>query len=433
MRLKEVIEIFKQIQETSSLNEKRAIIAANKDNVLFKKCLVFLLDGNIVTGISDKRISKPSRNTCKQCKTITLNTFEEVMDYLKVNNSGRDEDVANVKGFIYDHYIKDDYEFMFYVQMVTKKLRLGCDAKVVNKVIPGLIPTFDVMLGTPIDKCKLKGNEWISISRKLNGTRCVFIGDRCMTRQGKEYVGLNHIIDDLQMMGYSDMFIDGELIYKNKEVLSDSEAFQKGTGIAMSKEGDKTQLKLVVFDIFPLTEFWSGKSKECYLDRSNKYLMKLDSKISEYVTENIEIVPIVYDGFDHSQIKKWLDYAEEKDWEGIMINLDTQYECKRTKNLIKVKKFFSCDIKCIGIEEGDGRNKGSLGALVCDYKGNKVRVGSGFSDIDRKQFWLNPEDIVGHIVTVKYKEETKNKEGGTSIQFPVFECIRFDKSEPSYN
>ena len=49
------------------------------------------------------------------------------------------------------------------------------------------------MLGTPIDKVKLKGDEWISISRKLNGTRCTFIGDKCMTRQGKTYTGLDQL------------------------------------------------------------------------------------------------------------------------------------------------------------------------------------------------------------------------------------------------
>ena len=58
MWLKEVIKLFKQIQETSSLNDKKAIIAANKDNELFKKCLIFLLDGNINTGISNKKINK---------------------------------------------------------------------------------------------------------------------------------------------------------------------------------------------------------------------------------------------------------------------------------------------------------------------------------------------------------------------------------------
>ena len=51
--MKEVIKLFKQIQETSSTNDKKAIIVANKDNELFKKCLVFLLDGNIFCNIEN--------------------------------------------------------------------------------------------------------------------------------------------------------------------------------------------------------------------------------------------------------------------------------------------------------------------------------------------------------------------------------------------
>ena len=35
MWLKEVIKIFKQIQETSGTNDKKTIIAANNDNELF--------------------------------------------------------------------------------------------------------------------------------------------------------------------------------------------------------------------------------------------------------------------------------------------------------------------------------------------------------------------------------------------------------------
>lgn len=432
--MEEVIKIFKQIQETSGLNCKKEIITANKDNELFKKCLRFLLDGNVVTGISNSKISKVNLNTTKENATQKLNSFEEVMEYLENHNTGRDEDIANVKSFVYGHYIADDDEFMFYVQMITKKYRLGADAKLVNKCIPGLIPTFNVMLGTPIDKVKLKGDEWISISRKLNGTRCAFIGNKCMTRQGKEYKGLDHIIKDIRAMGYSDFFIDGELLYKNKEGLSDSEAFQKGTGIAMSKEAEKTQLKFVVFDMFPLEEFWQGKSNLSYSQRKTKYLKEMKKDITKCLfVENIEIVPMCYEGTDHTEIWKWLDYAEENDWEGIILNLDTPYECKRTKNLIKVKRFFSCDIKCIGIEEGSGRNKGTLGSLICDYKGNKVNIGTGFSDGDRKQIWQHPEDVIGKIIGVKYKEETKNKDGGISIQFPVFEAVRFDKNEPSYN
>lgn len=233
--------------------------------------------------------------------------------------------------------------------MITKTLRLGADAKLVNKCISGLIPTFDVMLGTPIDKVKLKSNEWISISRKLNGTRCSFIGDKCMTRQGKEYKGLDHIVIDLQKLLGKDMFVDGELIYKNKEGLSDSEAFQKGTGIAMSKDVDKMELKFVVFDLFPIEQFWLGKSDFSYKLRKDLYLEDLRREILRLSIKNIEIVPMCYEGTDHTKILEWLDYAEENDWEGIIINLDAPYECKRTKSLIKVKRFKEIDLRCIGI------------------------------------------------------------------------------------
>ena len=76
-----------------------------------------------------------------------------------------------------------------------------------------------------------------------------------------------------------------------------------------------------------------------------------------------------YEGTDQTQISKWLNYAEEHDLEGVIVNLDAPYECKRTKSLIKVKKFFECDIRCTGIERLEGRNADTLGNIVCDYKG----------------------------------------------------------------
>lgn len=423
--MEKVIKIFKDIQSTSSLNDKKAIIAANKDNELFKKCLVFLLDSNIVTGISDKKLNKFVGMSGHE-----LNTFEEVMNYLIDFNSGSDTDIGTVQYFIENQ--PEEYQ-EFYKQMITKKFRLGCDKKVVNSVIPKLIPTFDVMLGTPIEKCKLKPNEAISISQKLNGCRCAFIGNKCMTRQGKEYKGLDHIVNDLIDMGYENMFVDGELRYKNKEGLSDSESFQVGTGIAMSKDGDKSQLKLVVFDIFPLSEFWTGRSNLSYFERKHTYLKQFENNLKNNSTDNLEIVPIVYEGTDHSKIWKWLDYAEEHDWEGCMLNLDAPYECKRVKTLIKVKKFFDISLRVVNVEEGTGRNKGKLGAIVCKYFDNTVNVGSGFTDEQRIYYWEHKDEILNKIVDVKYKEVTTDKKTGLkSLQFPTFSCIRnsSDKAIP---
>lgn len=424
--MQEVIKLFRQIQETSSLNDKKKIITDNKDNDLFKKCLKFLLDNNVVTGISDAKLSKDV-----PIVRGFIRDFEAVISYLSIRNSGKDSDIAMIKQFI-DKQSNEDKEF--YSQMITKKFRLGADAKLVNKCIPGLIPTFDVMLGTSIEKVKLKGNEKIFISQKLNGTRCAFVGDKCMTRQGKEYIGLQHIIEDLQELVGTNMFVDGELVYKNKEGLTDSEAFQKGTGIAMSKDEDKSDLKLIVFDMFPLNEFWNGQSKETYSERLLNYLLPLRNKVTSNHFENISVVPMLYNGHDHAEIWNWLDYAENNDMEGVIINLDTPYECKRSKNLIKVKKFYTYDLEVIGVEEGDGRNKGTLGALVVKYKDNTVNVGSGFTDEERKNFWENREDIIGRVIEVKYKEITTDKKTGLeSLQFPVFCGLREIGKEPSYN
>ena len=423
--MKEVIKIFKQIQETSSTNDKKAIITANKDNDLFKKCLVFLLDGNINTGISNKKLKKNIEMT-KHIDVIC--NFEDIMEYLKINNSGRDSDISIVQGFIANQS-EEDREF--YEQMITKSFKLGADSKVINSVIPGLIPTFEIQLGTSVEKCKLVDGTYISISHKMNGTRCVYINGQMKSRQNKLYSGLDHIIEDIKKLGLEDFFIDGELVYKNEEGLSDSDAFQKGCSIAMSKDNDKSQLKLVVFDIFPKEEFLDlHTSKKTYKER-RKDLDKLEESIIAFGITNLSVVERLYEGTDHSQIWKWLDYADEDmGWEGIMINLDTPYECKRTKNLIKVKRFFEKDLRCTKVNIATtGKYKGIMGSITCNYFDNTVDVGSGFNDFQREYFAKHPEEIVGKIVSVKYKEETQNKEGGKSLQFPVYMGILIDRDK----
>ena len=426
--MKEVIKIFKQIQETSSTNDKKAIIAVNKDNELFKKCLVFLLDGNINTGISNKKINKkvePS-SELEPYYLCRNSTFEEVMEYIIKNNTGTDADIYEIQCFLDGQEGRD-----FYEQMITKSFRLGADSKVVNSVIPGLIPTFEIQLGTSVEKCKLADGTYISISHKMNGTRCVYINGQMKSRQNKLYNGLDHIIADIKKLGLEDFFIDGELVYKNEEGLSDSDAFQKGCSIAMSKDNDKSQLKLVVFDIFPKEEFLNlHTSKKTYKER-RKDLDKLEESIITSGITNLSVVERLYEGTDHSQIWKWLDYADEDmGWEGIMINLDTPYECKRTKNLIKVKRFFEKDLRCTKVNIATtGKYKGVMGSITCNYFDNTVDVGSGFNDSQRDYFAKHPEEIVGKIVSVKYKEETQNKDGGKSLQFPVYMGILIDRDK----
>jgi len=424
--LVEVIKLFKQIQETSSLNEKKAIISANKDNELFKKCLRFLLDGNITTGISSKKLTKKVK---VYLDNTFDNTFEECMDYLKRNNTGLDVDIARIQHFI--NWQPEKYR-EFYRQMITKSYRIGADTKLVNKCIPGLIPTWEVQLGSSYEKLKLKTGEWFSLSQKMNGNRASFYQGKLISRQGKEFTGMQHIISDLEQLGVG-WFYDGELIRKNIDNLSDGENFRIGTGIINSDVATKEEIKFVIFDCFPENEVLTGQSSATYKIR-RKMLNELRNIIKEKDLQNIEIVTMLYEGTDQSEIMKWLDFAVDKGWEGLMLNKDASYKCRRTTDLIKIKKFYTMDLPIIEVLEGDGRLKGTLGALVVQYKDNTVNVGSGFDDETRAKFWKNRDNLIGRIIEVKYKEISKDKKTGLeSLQFPIYIGLREKGKGISYD
>ena len=417
--MEQVFKIFEELMGTTKKSEKAAILIRNQGNRLFTSTLKWLLDPFVLTGISSKKLSKNV-----SYDTTPIQTWGDMMMYFENHHTGSDDDIRIVQGFIES---QPEEQREYYRALVTKSLKLGVDAKSVNDVIPNLIPTFLVQLGTPREKCKIKTGEWFSLSQKLNGNRCVFVNGKMMSRQGKEFTGLDHILSDIKKIVDNGIVLDGELVGKNEEGLSDSANFQKSTGIANSKDADKTSLKYVIFDTLRLEEFQNGKSEYTYKIR-RQLLLELKETIAKHNLKNIEVVQMFYEGTDQTEIDKWLDYCEEHDYEGCMINLDSPYECKRVKSLQKAKMFKDIDLCCISVNEAiTGKYKGTLGSITCKYKNGTVDVGSGFSDEQRGYYFNNPNEIVGKIITVKYKETTTNKEGGESLQFPVFVTVRFDK------
>ena len=425
IEMEEVIKLFDQIKDTSGTNDKKAIITSNKDNELFKECLRFLLDSNFITGLSAKKIIKKVPKS-----EYILPTFTDVMKYLKQNNTGTDKDISMVQTFLDNN----EEHREFYTQMVTKKYRLGADAKLVNKCIPNLISTWDVQQAYPLsEKNEPKDGEIFILTQKLNGTNNGVIDGKCISRQGKEFIGLEHILSDINKLSFKDMFFNGELIRKNIDNLSDDENFQLGTGIINSDDTDKSCIKFVIYEMFPKEEFLNGESKLTYKQRREKYLDPLMKEISDLHLENIEVVPVIYEGTDKSKIQELLDMADSNDWEGLMLNKDTKWKNKRNNGILKVKSFKHADILCTDVVKGDGKYNGTLGLIKCDYKGYELGVGSGFTDEQRNYYWNHRNEIIGKIVQIKYKNETKNKQGELSVQFPIFQCVRNDKSEPSYN
>jgi len=261
-----VLEIVQQIQATPGRNDKEAILRENEDNELFKTVMQFVYDPFILTGISKKKISKKLK---LPTEPSTLSIIE-VMDYLKVHNSGRDTDVTLVQ-----HFIQSQPEVLreLLTKIVSKDLTLGLTDGTLNKVYGNFIQTFSVMLAKKFSdhSHKVKGN--FVVSEKLDGNRLLIVKEnrvvKSFTRTGKQYDGLEEIEQDILNLPIDNFVFDGELIADMQG--STIEIYAETTSKARSKGSNKKGLIFHIFDMIPLGEFQDGKSKTNCVVRK-KYL-----------------------------------------------------------------------------------------------------------------------------------------------------------------
>lgn len=425
--MKDIIAIFKQLMQTGSSIEKSLIVTANALNKEFIANLIFLSDKNIVTGLSKAKLKK---NIDKSLEYVVLNSWSECMQYVKDHNTGSDVDILTVQQFIISQEPSDKW---FYEGMVTKSIRIGMTVKSINKAIPGLINTYNTQQGYLIDdKHAPENGETFILTEKLNGINGGFLDSKCISRQGKPIHGMGHIVREIEQLELGNMYLNGELIRINSDHIPDEENFRLTYAMANTLDDtDKTDIEFVFYEVLTKDEFFAGLSNETYLKRFKKYQL-IQKRIEELKLKYIRFVPVYYVGNDISQIQVWLNYADEHGKEGIMLNKDTLWENRRNYGLLKIKTFKHADLRCKAVEEGNGKNEGRLGNIIVDYKGQDLGVGGGFTDEQRIYYWRHPEAIIGKIIMVKYKTESNNKDGGTSLQFPTFVCVREDKDEVSY-
>ena len=104
------------------------------------------------------------------------------------------------------------------------------------------------------------------------------------------------------------------------------------------------------------------------------------------------------------------------------------YECKRSHSWLKMKPFIEVTLEVVDIEEGTGRNAGRLGALICKGEDDgliiSVNCGSGFTDSDRDNFWIDRTELIGRLVEVRADAVTQNQDQTYSLRFPRFKGFR---------
>ena len=421
--IKTIKENFYSIKNEGSIKKKQELLKDMMSNKAFARVLYFAFNDYIVTGLSSKKINK---KLDYKTKNEFGNDITTLMWYLLENNTGKDVDIAIVQAFIEDNLEHKD----FIVDLVTKNIKVGITATTINKVRPNFIPEFGVQLANSYDLKYVDGKDFI-ITLKLDGSRMIAIKEndevKFFSRQGKEITELVEIEDEFKE--FPNGVYDGELLAIGE--FEDSKSQFKETMKRSRIKGEKTGLKFMIYDfISDIDDFKNGKDETKCIDRKNNVrdIINVFGK-----SEFIQYLEPLYVGSDIKRITMHSDLVIKQGQEGIMINLcESPYETKRVNHLLKVKEFYTLDLRVIDKKEGTNRNKGKLGALVVDYKGFEVSVGSGYTDTLREELW-NDEDIIGRVIEISYFEETCDKEGNLSLRFPVFIRVREEGKEVSYS
>ena len=429
-------EFVKEITASASRKYKQEVLTKYKDDEVIQKYLKIAYDPYLVFGISEKKLAKsvPGMNPYP-CDSVF-----ELFDYLTIHNTGRDCDVKLCQATIEKVFAAAEGCAWLLKELICKDLSIGVDSKTINSVIPNLIPQFSCMLAQKyFEKPEKLSGKTFAITMKLDGFRLIALKDKFgnikfYSRVGQLVEGLVEIEADLKYNFPNDVALDGELTISNYFDMPSKDAYKAASKIIRLK-GDtpKTGLTYRVFDMMTAEEFISQRCPAIYDDRR----ALLDSYAGK--ATHIEVLPVLYRGTDTSKITEFLDKITSEGGEGCILNLcDAPYVWNRTWNLQKVKKFDSLDLEVVDIEEGSGRLAGTLGAIHVRYKdGNIVKVGSGFSDDERKLYFNNPSLILHEIVEIKFFEESTSKDpsGKTlySLRFPTW-CsnIRIDKLEADF-
>ena len=420
--LSEVISIVKQLRETSGTNDKIVLLRRNCNNELLRKVLRYTYDTDLKYGVQKKSIVMRTGES-------KWSSLFEMLDELAESNIN-DNLKRNVGRFINNLETEDEKELV--TKILLKNLDVGLNVKNINKGMKGLIVSHDIMKGSSWDGTL---NGEVAVSLKLDGIRCSWLikdGKAiAKTRQNKIIQGMNELTKAIEeVFGEQDLFVDGELLATNEEGLSSEDLFKKTSAIVNSK-GLKKDLTFVAFDIVSLEDYNNKSNSTPFLERREQLECYVGLK-----NELVKLAPMYFITDSIDRIYEKLDEVVKDNCEGLMLNkINGFYEFKRTKQLLKVKKFNEGDVLVTDILEGEGRLEGTLGKIEVQfrYKGDVYtnNIGSGFSDEEREYYWEHKEELIGKVVTIKYFEITKNEQGGFGFRFPTWkgkEYIRFDKN-----
>jgi DNA ligase-1 len=221
------------------------------------------------------------------------------------------------------------------------------------------------------------------VSEKLDGIRAYWNGHQLISKQGNIFTAPTWFI-----ASFPTTAMDGELWIARQQ-------FETVSGIARTQDNQNEQWKQIKFMIFDLP-----KSTASFEQRINKMQTLVTDTNSPYL-QMIEQQKIT----NTEALFDLLNKVVMGKGEGLMLHhQDALYQTKRSRDLMKLKKFEDAEATVIAYLPGKGKYEGLLGAiLVKNEEGVTFKIGSGFSDEERS----TPPPI-GSLITYRFTGKTNN-------------------------
>jgi len=271
---------------------------------------------------------------------------------------------------------------------------------------------------------RILDGQW-AYEPKIDGVRCIAWRSNSKlrmhmlemySRNSRRLENLEPLFD--RILNIPDGFaFDGELFYQS---------FNMTMSVIMNQN-----VKIVpfyhIFDMVPVSTILKGQVYKTPYERRKDDLKKV------IYTKNkspIEFVNYFKEEFESPlQIDELIDNYVKRKFEGVVFKLPTSpYVPTRSAYWIKGKKINTLDLLVVKVIKSK-EHPGQIQAIVCrlSKKENIVQpVGSGLSNLQRREWYLHPEEIVGKIVEVKFHEFTADGK----LRQPTFIRIRNDKTVP---
>ena len=417
-----IYDFVEASNSTNSNTDKLEVLKTYTQYDSVSKALLYTYDTYKQYGVTSKNCKK---NSDLIGPPNVFGDFFLLLDYLNDRILTGHDAIKAVNRYVLENR---EYEDLIW-NIIDRNLKTRSTTSMINKVVPGLIPTFDVALANAYNDKTSKKVDWNDgwyVSRKLDGVRCLTVIDdtgniNFFSRAGNPFLTLDALKPSIQKLGLTNMVLDGEICMTDKDGNEDFQGIIKEI-----KRKDHTIENPVyfMFDILTKKEFEDKTSESLLSARlstlrsfvlaGDKFITVLDQKLG-----------------NDNHLANMMEISKNEGWEGLMLRKDDTYQGKRSNDILKVKKFYDDEYYVVDLENAlnrvivDGKEveEMMLKNVVVEHKGSRVQVGSGFSHEQKRFYFKNPDKILGKQITVQYFEETTNQHGEHSLRFPVIKAV----------